>query len=191
MKGLSSFSQHFQLEVKVLKSVVKTMGEIQTASPWARGLDTGVTLDIYLQFISLLWYLPCTALGVELRQLRFEAGWTEVTNLLCFVHLKSCRVFADCEFGDLGCSCWFILPMASAVCAQGSVSCSKHAIISPVFPEWSSGLVWQQNPGNILRLSWSCPAGLNSFVSSIPVSSRANHSKKIIYALQYYSDDQG
>lgn len=89
--GFSLLSQRF-LEVKALKNTHETMGEIQTTSPRALRLDIGATLDIYLQFISLLWYLPCIALGAELIQLKLEAGGTKVTSSLCFVHPRSCRV---------------------------------------------------------------------------------------------------
>lgn len=66
-------------------------------------------------------------------------------------------MFENAEFEELDYSCWFILLVASAEYTQRSVLSSEHGIISCFFPEWSNSQkcwFWEQNQGEILRLSW-------------------------------------
>lgn len=144
MEGFSSFSQHFQLEVEILKNNHKTIGETQTTSLeyWIWVLEPPwifiCNLFPYCEFYpALLWELSSGCSNLKLDGLKWP--------ILCVLYTWGAAECLDGESGDLGCSCWFILPMASAVCAQGSVPCPRHGIISFVFPEWSTGWVWQQN----------------------------------------------
>lgn len=158
-------------------------------------LSTGFGYWSHLGYLSAIYFLtvlPCIALGAELRLLKLEAGWTEVTNSLCFVHLRSCRVFGwwIWRFGLL-----LLIYIAHGKCCVCPGKCSlpqawHHFICVPWMIHWL-GLAAESILRNILKLPWSCSAGLNSFVSSIPVSSWANHNKKIIYALQIWQQWPG
>lgn len=167
-EGFSLFPLHFQVGVEVLKGTLKTKGETQTILLWALLLILGAmsaslpTLSPYV--MCWMWFLPWVALGTKLSlYLKFQVSlvWAKLTKSLPVVQpLKSFGVLPG-EFEEMDSSCWFILLMVSAVCVQ------RSAIISCVFPEWFNSQKWsgEQNLVKILRLSWSCVAGLNSSVS--------------------------